>query len=250
MKQREHEQAPGTPTWSDVTSADPQATSDFFTELLGWQVDDANQDLGGYRVAMAQQMAAGAISEVELPEGQSQEHDETLIHLSTEDVEATLATLTELGGSTESGPQDVAELGRTAVCVDPQGNRFGLWQAGSLGGFSAVDDEGLPTWLEVRGKDLDALADFYSQLFGLAFEEESFPDGRYLLCSEFGITDAEPGWILYYWVADLDASVERAKQLGASVDVEPYHFAYGSSADLRTPGGARFGLFQPAEQQD
>ena len=248
MDEREHEQSAGTPTWADVTAADTAATAGFFTQLLDWEVDDGSQELGGYRIAMAQKMATSGISEPMLPDGEQHTQDETLVYLATDAVDDAVARVGELGGSVEQDPRDVAELGRMAVATDPQGNRFGLWQAGSLGGFSAVNDQGLPTWFEVRGSDIDALAAFYGELFGIEFSEQHVGQQRYLLNEQFGITDAEPGWVVYYWVADLADAVERARGLGASVELEPYSFEYGSAADLRTPGGARFGLFQPAPQ--
>ena len=248
MDEREHEQSAGTPTWADVATADTAATADFFTQLLDWQVDDGSQELGGYRIAMAQKMATSGISEPMLPDGEQHTQDETLVYLATDDVDDTVTRVTELGGSMEQEPRDVAELGRMAVATDPQGNRFGLWQAGSLGGFSAVNDQGLPTWFEVRGSDIDALAAFYGELFGMDLEEQSFAHGHYRVNDRFGITDGEPGWIVYYWVLDLPAAMEKALGLGASVELEPYSFEFGSAADLRTPGGARFGLFQPAPQ--
>ena len=96
----------------------------------------------------------------------------------------------------------------------------------------------------MRGSDIDALAAFYGELFGMDLEEQSFAHGHYRVNDRFGITDGEPGWIVYYWVLDLPAAMEKALGLGASVELEPYSFEY----DLRTPGGARFGLFQPAPQ--
>ncbi|GAA1391966.1 VOC family protein [Luteococcus peritonei] len=248
MDQRDHEQQPGTPTWADITSADPEAAASFLEQVLGWQVDDGNEELGGYRVAMSQQMAAGAIAPAMPAEGQQHEGDETIVYLATDDVEASCARIDELGGQVEFGPHDVAELGRMAVATDPLGNRFGLWQAGSLGGFSAVNDHGLPTWFEVRGKDLDRLGSFYGELFGLELEDREVSGQRYLLGEEVGITDAEPGWMAYYWVDDLDAAVETARGLGAELVAGPVDFQYGRFADLRTPGGAALGLFHPGER--
>jgi len=43
-------------------------------------------------------------------------------------VEYTLKTLTELGGRVVLPRTEVGEFGYLAICLDPEGNKFGLWE--------------------------------------------------------------------------------------------------------------------------
>src|SRR3954471_15628083 len=42
---------PGTPSYIDIGSPDPEATSAFYSALFGWKVNDLGPDAGGYRMA-------------------------------------------------------------------------------------------------------------------------------------------------------------------------------------------------------
>ena len=56
--------------------------------------------------------------------------------------------------------------------------------------------------------------------------------------------DDPSGWHVYFTVADADATVATAKQLGATVVEEPQDTPYGRLATLVDPNGARFKLQQ------
>ena len=45
-----------------------------------------------------------------------------------EDVDATAANVTKLGGKVHMPPFDIPEVGRSAVVADPQGAAFGLFK--------------------------------------------------------------------------------------------------------------------------
>ncbi len=45
-----------------------------------------------------------------------------------EDIDATLASIEESGGTTVSAKQAVGEMGFSAYFTDPEGNLMGLWQ--------------------------------------------------------------------------------------------------------------------------
>lgn len=258
MDEREHEQQTGIPTWADMTVSDVDAVAQFFTDVLGWQVDAGNDEFGGYRMAMRDGMAVcglmadrgdGAGDGTSGDDGEPRPAGDRLnLYLATDDIDATLARVTELGGSIEHPAAEVGELGSMAFCRDPQGIRFGLWQAGSLGGFSAVDGEGLPTWFELRTPEPQAAAEFYGALTGVEFASQEVAGEPYLLCEHYGILPGEQGhWMLYLQVGAVAAATEEARSRGAEVVLAPQEFEYGTFADLRAPGGAPFGLLQPLE---
>ena len=51
-----------------------------------------------------------------------------LVYFASDDVDATVAKLTSLGGGVHHPPEDIPEVGRFAVAHDPQGGVFGLLQ--------------------------------------------------------------------------------------------------------------------------
>jgi len=60
---------------------------------------------------------------------------------------------------------------------------------------------------------------------------------------------APPHWLVYIGTQDVDATTARAKELGATVFVEPTDIPnMGRFSVLQDPAGAAFGLFQGTAQ--
>jgi predicted enzyme related to lactoylglutathione lyase len=53
---------------------------------------------------------------------------------------------------------------------------------------------------------------------------------------------APPHWQVWFGTADTDATADKAKALGATVDVEPTRSAMGKIAFFRDPTGASFAV--------
>ena len=60
--------------------------------------------------------------------------------------------------------------------------------------------------------------------------------------------DAGTGWVIYFAVADTDATAAKATELGGSVVADPSDAPFGRLAVLAGPEGERFAVVQtPAE---
>jgi predicted enzyme related to lactoylglutathione lyase len=60
---------------------------------------------------------------------------------------------------------------------------------------------------------------------------------------------APPHWLAYLGTDDVDASTARAKELGATVFVEPADIpGVGRFSVLQDPAGATFALFKPSAE--
>ena len=60
---------------------------------------------------------------------------------------------------------------------------------------------------------------------------------------------APPHWLVYIGTDDVDATTARAKELGATVHVEPADIPnIGRFSVLQDPTGAAFGLFKGSPQ--
>jgi predicted enzyme related to lactoylglutathione lyase len=116
-------------------------------------------------------------------------------------------------------------------------------------------------WFEVAGRDLDALRQFYSSLFGWRIELDPaapMPYGMVNTGAEGGIPGGvwAPGesvgsYVSFYVaVDDLERSLRQAEALGAKTAQPPAPLADGSRvAMLNDPEGHRIGLIQQARQQ-
>lgn len=113
---------------------------------------------------------------------------------------------------------------------------------------------GRVVWHELVTPDVAASHDFYTQVFGWKTQDYAH-DASYRMFAAasgpLGATVAEasapPHWRHYISTADLDATLQQAQSLGASVVVEPQRLTDGSRyAVLTDPQGATFAIFSAA----
>lgn len=115
-------------------------------------------------------------------------------------------------------------------------------------------------WIELNTTDQNAAKKFYSALFGWQPDDSPMgPDqfyttfklqGRaaaagYTMQAEQRAQGVPPHWGIYMEVADADASVAKAKQLGGNVIAPAFDVMdYGRMAVLQDPTGAYFCIWQ------
>lgn len=118
-----------------------------------------------------------------------------------------------------------------------------------------------PTWAwhEVMTNDVAGAKAFYTSLLGWSAQDVQMPTGPYTLfmkgaeqvggCMAVPQANGQPvcppHWLSYVRVDDVDATVTRARELGARVDVAGMDIpGVGRFAVLGDPTGATFALFQ------
>ena len=128
---------------------------------------------------------------------------------------------------------------------------------------------GMPSWIDLSTPDQAGAKAFYSELFGWTYTDnpisaddqsqfysmaqigEETAGGIFTLSNEMAEAGMPPCWQLYFTVAEVDASVARAVELGGSVLQEPFDvepapgMAVGRVAVIQDPGGAVACLWQP-----
>ena len=117
-------------------------------------------------------------------------------------------------------------------------------------------------WLEMATTDRAASAKFYGDLFGWPFVTDEKVDYT-MTAFEQGTTGmglspvneeqgTMPGSVLVYVdVADIDAIIARAKELGAPIYMDKFEIAaVGTMAIFGDPGGNRIAAMQRAEGAD
>ena len=182
------------------------------------------------------------------------------IYFTVENVDATAEVVGQNGGSVFFGPMDVFEAGRMAMCQDPQGAYFALWQANQHIGCRVKGEPGAMCWNELLTTDRAAGIEFYIKVLGLEcglvvqpIDYAMLRAGGTEVCGMLQITpemgEFPPFWSVYFGVADLNATLEQAQSLGASVHVPPTDIIpfegqppTGRFAFLADPQGAAFGI--------
>jgi uncharacterized protein len=168
-----------------------------------------------------------------------------MTYVNVDSADDTVAKVTANGGTVFMPPMDVMDAGRMAVFADPLGAVMGLWQPKGHMGAQLANEPGTFCWNELITTDLDASKAFYKAVFGWDGEDMGPPGGppAYTEWKLAGKSvggmmaknadmpaDMPPNWGVYFAVADTDASVAKAQDLGGSVlmgpaDIEPGRFA-------------------------
>jgi predicted enzyme related to lactoylglutathione lyase len=252
--------APGVPCWIDLLSSDIDRSRDFYTRLFGWSAGDASAEFGGYLMFEREgHSVAGAMPLLPEMSGAS---DRWTVYLAVADAVRTVETA-QSGGATVAQPAyDVADLGSTALLVDPSGAAVGIWQTNTFAGFGTPGPgtpPDAPAYFELHTRDYDAAVSFYRDVLGWdAHERSEVPGLRYTTlgggdaaagimdASEFMDADDSPAWQVYFATGDVDATLERATELGAAVLYPAMDTPFGRQATLTDPTGARFKLLGPA----
>lgn len=240
---------PGTFSWVDLSTTDAEGAKTFYSQLFGWGTHDipigpdsfyTMFQLEGRDVAAASEMAA---------EMKAQGHPAHWIsYISVEDVDDVTSRVEGLGGTVIAPPFDVFDSGRMAVIQDPTQAAVALWQAKSHIGAKLVNIPGAFSWNELATNDLNQATEFYTNLIGweinamemgggLTYHTISnkgrMNGGMMQMNEEWG--DAPPHWMVYFSVADCDASAKKAESLGGTIMVPP--------SDIPTIG-SRFAVIQ------
>src|SRR3954467_9938913 len=117
---------PGTFSWVDLQTSDPEAAKAFYSSLLGWDYEDIPiGDGAAYSMARLQDHSVAAIGPLQ-GEGMPSHWN---CYVTVADVDASAARAAELGATLLAEPFDVFDAGRMAAFQDPQGAVLSIWQA-------------------------------------------------------------------------------------------------------------------------
>ena len=264
---------PGVPCWIDTNQPDPAAAAEFYSGLFGWECVDVTPPGGAVRYFLAllrDEPVAGIASQ---PEGKERRPVAWDTYVWVADADATADKVRAAGGSVLSEPSDVGDSGRTAMCADPDGAEFCLWQANEHRGAAIVNEPGSLNFNDLNTCDLERAGAFYGAVFGwdlldlgggysawaLAgygdFLEQRNPGMRAGM-AELGAPDrfedvvasvapiaddaTRPHWGVTFAVDDADAVAARTAELGGSVIVPPFDAPWVRMTIIADPQGATF----------
>jgi uncharacterized protein len=244
---------PGTFSWSELQTSDPDAAKSFYAALFGWQAEDLTVPGGGY-YSMQRLDGKDVAAIAPQPTAQRDAGVPPLwnSYVTVESADAAAERAGELGGTVHAPAFDVMDAGRMAVIQDPQGAFFMVWEPKSSIGAGLVNVPGALCWNELAAADLDAAPQFYEQLFG--WKVEPFEGGpmRYLTIKNGQATNGgmrekqpeePPNWLVCFAVEDVDAGIARVGELGGGTIAGPFEMAMGKIAIVRDAQGAVFALY-------
>jgi uncharacterized protein len=159
------EYPPGVPCWIDTAQPDPEAATRFYGGLFGWEFEDAMpaDAPGNYFMARLHGRDVAAVGSA--PDGGPPTPVWTT-YIAVDSADDAVANVGKAGGSTLAEPFDVFDAGRMAVCSDPAGAVFSVWQAKETIGAQLVNDPGTWNFSDLNTRDVDGATAFYREVFG------------------------------------------------------------------------------------
>jgi predicted enzyme related to lactoylglutathione lyase len=243
----------GAPCWFELSSTDPDASLAFHEALFGWShVHNDMGEMGNYTFLRNANGSIGALCG--MPPGSEGRPSSWNVYFLVANVDASVARAQELGGQLLAEPFDVPGHGRGAVLMDPAGAAFCLWQAenASAGDFTMFEDHAIG-WVELASRDAAGAKAFYGALLGWEFPASTQPvpgveyqeytaggtrfGGIMQMTAEWG--EMPSHWSIYFPVADVDACLARAGELGGKTCVPAFDApGVGRIARFDDPTGA------------
>lgn len=251
MKVQQYQQ--GQPCWIELATHDWAAGKAFYQALFGWGADDMPMPEGHY--TMLQIDGDDIAAMYPMPAEMEALPTHWTIYFAVDDVDATSKAVTQAGGEIIAGPHSVGDAGRMALCTDPEGCRFALWQGQDHIGIKRSQESNTLCWVELACRDTAAAKQFYSQVLGYQtklndvadfeytewYADEQAIGGMMAMTAEWGDTLAH--WMSYFAVDDCDVSVTKAQTLGATVCVPATDIPnVGRFSVLNDPQGGVFSI--------
>ena len=241
---------PGEFCWVNMLTPQPGEARAFFGVLLGWTFVELPGM--GYRVQVDGH-DIGGLFDLEGPNTPPGTPPHIGVMIKVENADRAAEKVSALGGRAMP-PFDVMEQGRMAVCFDPNGANFDVWQpkkGPGMDGDSSV--HGAPSWFETLTSDVERARECYTNLFGWSAETMPMPDGTYttfklgddyvagMLSITPQLAGVPPHWATYFTVNNVDETMSKAAELGGSI-VVPMHDVpnVGRFCGILSPQGVMF----------
>jgi predicted enzyme related to lactoylglutathione lyase len=265
----------GVPCWVDTWHDDADAAARFYSGVFGWDIEEAPRAPGsGDRYLVCRLRGRDVAAVGSQPEG-GPPMAVWNTYIWVESADDAVAKVQDAGGRVVMEPFDVMDAGRMAVCTDPEGAAFCVWQAKQHKGARIVNEHGSLNFNDLNTRDAQRAKSFYGSVFGWqtlelegGFEmwtmpgygdhlERDNPDMRKQM-AEVGApagfedvvasivpigddrADTPAHWSVTFAVDDADVIAAKATQLGGKVVVPPFDAPWVRMTVIADPQGATF----------
>jgi len=272
---------PGVPSWVDTNQPDPDAAATFYGELFGWETENVMPEGSNSKYYMAR-IRGGDVAAISTPPESAPPQATWNTYIAVESADETAAKVQAAGGRVLSEPFDVFQAGRMAVCADPEGAVFCIWQAGDHKGAQVVNEHGSLNFNGLATRDVEGAKKFYGAVFGWEtldvsgaftawtlpgygdYLEELTPGNRERMAevgAQKGFEDVVAAinpisedhanvpahWAVTFGTDDVDDTAAKAVELGGQIVVAPLDAPWVRMTVIADPQGALFaaGQFVP-----
>ena len=234
----------GKVVWHDLVTPDLEGAKSFYGGLFGWSFEDASEN---YTLVKNDGRLIGGMALLK-----SSVYSSYWVPLvSVRDVDQAVEATTSAGGERLVTSFNVPGRGRVGVLKDPRGAAFGVVKTTQGDPVDRVPGPNDWMWNEVWTDDVAASGSFYQENFGYDLKEETVVGVKHTLLTtgivpRVGVVKkSDPKiantWVAYVRVADIEATLSKARSLGATVLLAPTaEVRNGNVAILADPHGAGF----------
>jgi uncharacterized protein len=252
---------PGKFAWFELASRDAKKAQAFYGEVLGWKV--APFPIGAFTYEM---ILAGDTVDTMIGGYAAPKNDRRPSHwiscVSVEDVDATAKAAIANGGQVVESPYDAPGVGRMAQITDPQGADLCLLKSATGDKPDELASPGRFFWSELHTSDPTNALSFYEKVLGFSHRSMDMgPGGTYHVLSKGGVdrggvtshlqAGLAPHWLPYVAVDDVDATIARARKMGATIPMAPEEIpGIGRFGVLVDPTGAVLAIMKPLPKKE
>jgi uncharacterized protein len=249
------ERLPGKFIWADLFTSHPSAAAKFYSELFGW-TPHVRERRGRTYIVMSNggRNLAGL---AERPISKSSTRSRWIYYIAVPDAAAAISSSTSAGGKVLAPARAFPRRGVHAIIADNDNAVIGILQSAA---GEPPDTPGQPgdwAWFELFAKNPQAAGQFYARVFNyqVAPDDRAQKEGHYILSNgdnhRGGIqpmpkqTGAQPDWLGFVQVSDIDATIAHVAGLGGEVVGSPAPAEFASRfAIISDPTGGVIGIVQ------
>jgi predicted enzyme related to lactoylglutathione lyase len=247
--------------WHDLMTNDVEKARRFYSELFAWRIKDE----GGWSFIYANDSDKHFGTVMSLPTPHMPPH--WIPYFAVDNLDAAMTAITAAGGKLHTAKMNAGTTGTFAIAADPQGASFTAWQYAA--GHEEKESEAQPKaghfcWDELLTSDTAAAQAFYTKVFGYGTDKMTMPGMDYsIFLRQAKKADGKPWqaagmmklpqgvphpfWESYVVVDNCDASMEKAKRLGAALPMPAMDIpSVGRFTTILDPSMAALGILQPA----
>jgi len=248
---------PGKFVWFELVSKNPKKAQAFYGDVLGWKVQGFPMGDQTYEMIFAGDTMIGGYA---APKGNQPSH--WITYVSVEDVDAAAKASAANGGKVIDAPYEIPGVGRTARIADPQGAEICPFKNAMGDPPDGDATQGRFFWNELHTTDAAKALAFYAKVIGFSSRAMDMgPGGTYHILEKNGVgrggatsqlaPGVPPHWLPYVFVDDADATIAKAKKLGATIQFGPEDIpGVGRFGVLQDPTGAVLAVMKPQPPQN